>query len=376
VRVASYLLGRSVRGVLTLLLMIAVGFTLYFAVERQPPVADYYPVVQHGAPPTRQQTDLVRHLFYLDRSKIGLYLTYLGHLAEGDLGHSSTITLDAAQNGHIVDAGPVAPYQALRVTLSILIGGAVLVLLLALPLGAISGTRIGSWTDRAISFGALVLVCTHPMMLGLILKSAGGKVSWLPTSGYCTLLTRPTPTATRLHLPNGTVLRAPLNYHLCGGPKEWATHLILPWLTFAFLFLALYTRMIRASVAETIHEDFVRTARAKGASQLRVISRHVLPSAGLRVLTMVGMEIGTAIGVCVYIESAFGDNGLGSLAVNTLGGGLGALNLPYVLAVIVLITLIVVVGNLIVDMLYAVLDPRVGLQRGQQRTKSLVGGVF
>jgi peptide/nickel transport system permease protein len=373
-RIASYLLGRSVRGVLTLLTMIAIGFALYFAVERQPPVADYFPTVQKGAPATKQQTDLVRHLFYLDRSKVGMYFTYLGHLAEGDLGHTKAITLDAAQNGHIVDAGPVAPYQALRVTLSILIGGAVLVLLLALPLGAISGTRIGSWTDRAISFGALVLVCTHPMMLGLILKSVGGKVSWLPTSGYCTFLSHNPPSS--VALPNGTVLNVPPSYHPCGGPKDWATHLILPWLTFALLFLALYTRMIRASVAETIHEDFVRTARAKGASQMRVVGRHVLPSAGLRVLTMVGMEIGTAIGVCVYIESAYSDGGLGSLAVNTLGGGLGALNLPQALAVIVLITLIVVVGNLVVDMLYVFLDPRVGLQRGQQRTKSLVGGVF
>ena len=95
------------------------------------------------------------------------------------------------------------------------------------------------------------------------------------------------------------------------APVDWATHLILPWLTFALLFLALYTRMIRASVAETIHEDFVRTARAKGASQTRVLARHVLPSAGLRVLTMVGMEIGTAIGVCIYIESAFSIDGLG-----------------------------------------------------------------
>jgi peptide/nickel transport system permease protein len=366
VRIASYLLGRSVRGVLTLLTMIAIGFALYFAVERQPPVADYFPTVQKGAPATKQQTDLVRHLFYLDRSKVGMYFTYLGHLAEGDLGHTKAITLDAAQNGHIVDAGPVAPYQALRVTLSILIGGAVLVLLLALPLGAISGTRIGSWTDRAISFGALVLVCTHPMMLGLILKSVGGKVSWLPTVGYCTFVKHGAATG----------IRYPSGYQACGGPVDWAKHLILPWLTFALLFLALYTRMIRASVAETIHEDFVRTARAKGASQMRVVGRHVLPSAGLRVLTMVGMEIGTAIGVCVYIESAFGDGGLGSLAVNTLGGGLGALNLPQVLAVIVLITLIVIVGNLIVDMLYVFLDPRVGLQRGQQRTKSLVGGVF
>jgi peptide/nickel transport system permease protein len=252
------------------------------------------------------------------------------------------------------------------VTLSILVGGAVLVLLLSLPLGAIAGSRIGSWADRSISFVALVLVCTHPMMLGLILKSAGGRVSWLPTDGYCTFVKHPPPPG--VAFPSGS--------QPCGGPIDWATHLILPWLTFALLFLALYTRMIRASVAETIHEDFVRTARAKGASQTRILGRHVLPSAGLRVLTMVGMEIGTAIGVCIYIESAFNVYGLGRTAVFVLGGAANALELPTVLAIIVLITLVVVIGNLVVDLLYAVIDPRVGIQHGQQNTKSLVGGVF
>ena len=146
---------------------------------------------------------------------------------------------------------------------------------------------------------------------------------------------------------------------------SWATHLILPWLTFALLFLALYTRMVRASVAETIHEDFVRTARAKGASQARILARHVVPSAGLRVLTMVGMEIGTAIGVCIYIESAFRITGLGSAAVVALGGGS---NIPRPFAGHrdrVLIALVVVVGNLVVDLFSALLDPRVGLQAGR-----------
>jgi peptide/nickel transport system permease protein len=341
--------------------MVALTMALYFAIERQPPVGNFFPVVAKGTPATAHQVQLVRHAFYLDRSKVGLYVDYLSHLVRGDFGHDMTI-----QDDRIVDAGPVRPYQPLRETLSILAGGALLVLLLALPLGAISGSRIGSWTDRGISFVALVLVCTHPMMLALILRSAGGDVDWLPTSGYCTFLKHPT-------APSALV---PSGVGACGGPVDWATHLILPWLTFALLFLALYTRMVRASVAETIHEDFVRTARAKGASHVRVLGRHVLPSAGLRVLTMVGMEIGTAIGVLIYIESAFGISGLASLAVTLLAGSNPTLDLPQDLAVVVSITLIVVVGNLVVDLLYVVLDPRVGVQRGPQRTKSLVGGVF
>jgi peptide/nickel transport system permease protein len=365
-RAARYLLRRTARAMLTLLLMIAITFAFYFAIERQPPLGFMFPDVAKGSTPTPQQIAMANHVYYLDRSKIGLYFQYLGNLAHGDFGQVSTI-----QNGKLVDGFPIrAPYPQLRATLSILIGGAVLVVLLALPLGAISGSRIGSWADRVISFGALVLVCFHPMMLGLILRNAGGRIHGLPTSGYCTFGKHVLP-------PDQTRFFAPGSSFPCsGGPTQWFTHLLLPWLTFALLFLALYTRMVRASVAETIHEDFVRTARAKGASQTRLLARHVLPNAGLRVLTMVGMEIGTAIGVCIYIESAFGINGLGTAAVQELGGGGFSLVLPSMLAIVVLITLIVVVGNLVVDALYAVLDPRVGLQQGEQRTKSLVGGVF
>jgi peptide/nickel transport system permease protein len=151
---------------------------------------------------------------------------------------------------------------------------------------------------------------------------------------------------------------------------------VLPWLTFALLFLAIYTRMIRVSVAETLHEDFVRTARAKGAGEARVLRVHVLPSATLRVLTMVGMEIGTAIGVCVYIETVYGVGGLGRLAVQAMGGATTSIDLPLTVGVVALITLVVVVGNLIVDVLYAVLDPRAGRETTLSRDKSLAGGVI
>ncbi len=341
--------------------MITVTFALYFAIEKQPPVSIFFPDVGRGVPATPQQTQMVRHLFFLDRSKVGLFFDYLGHLARGDLGRESTI-----QNGRLVQLGPVTVTPQFSATLSILLGGALLVVLLALPLGAIAGSRIGSWADRGISLVTLLLVCMHPMMLALILRSAGGSVHWLPTRGYCTFIRQPAPVSQF----------TPVGYRPCGGPVDWATHLILPWLTFALLFLALYTRIVRASVAETINEDFVRTARAKGASEARVLRRHVLPSASLRVLTMVGMEIGTAIGVLIYIESAYSIGGLANEAVTQLGGASTTLDLHIDLAIVVAITAIVIIGNLIVDLLSAILDPRVGIGRGPERTKSAVGGVF
>ena len=178
------------------------------------------------------------------------------------------------------------------------------------------------------------------MVVGLILRSVvGSRLHWLPPTGYCPLQGSPS---------------AP-----CSGPASWAEHLILPWITFALLFVALYVRMIRASVAETEREDFVRTARAKGAGEMRVLTRHVLPNAGLRVLTMIGMEIGTAIGISIYIESAFEFEGLGRLSLQAIAGNV-ALDLPLVLGIVAVLTTIVVIGNLAVDLLYAVVDPRVG----------------
>ena len=195
------------------------------------------------------------------------------------------------------------------------------------------------------------------MVLGSVLQKgfAGFHLPWPPLNGYCPLF----------HQVAG-----------CGGPTDWAGHLVLPWFTFALLFLALYTRMIRISVAETLHEDFVRTARAKGAGEARVLRRHVLPSAALRVLTMVGMEIGTAIGVCVYIETVYGIGGLGRLSVLAMGGATTSIDLPLTVGVVALITLVVVVGNLIVDVLYAVLDPRAGRETTLNRDKNLAGGVI
>ena len=247
-------------------------------------------------------------------------------------------------------------YPDLRITLSIILGGAVLVLLLAIPFGTFAGSRVGTWSDRTISLVALVGICTHPMVVGLLLEGTFGHLRTFRIAGYCPL--KPGPGA------------------LCGGLTDWSTHLILPWITFALLFLALYTRMIRLSVAETMHEDFVRTARAKGAGETRVLAFHVLPSASLRVLTMVGMEIGTAIGIAVYIEAAFGIRGLGRLAVSALGGANRSLDLPLILAVVSVITVLVIVGNLIVDLIYAVLDPRAGPVAVRPRTKSAAGGVF
>jgi peptide/nickel transport system permease protein len=376
-RIANFVVRRSFAAVFTVVAMITLAFIIFWLIPSQPqrfiyPNAPYL---------TNYQVKTANHLLGIDKPKLNQYFHYLGRELRFDFGNAwggSSI-----RPNQTLDPGyPIAQtvYPSLRVTLSLILGGAFFVLLLAVPLGTLAGSRVGSIPDRVISLVALIGICMHPMVLGLILRSAfGHHLHWTPQTGYCPLFgSQVSPGATGGSGPpvagsiaQGTVSSVPT----CGGLADWASHLALPWFTFALLFLALYIRMVRASVADTLHEDFVRTARAKGASERRVLSRHVLPNASLKLLTMIGMEIGTAIGVCIYIEVAYGLHGLADEAVFALSGQT-QLDLPLVLAIVLLITLIVVIGNLIVDVLYAVLDPRAGRGPAQQRTKSLAGGVI
>ena len=353
-RLVGFLVRRLAAALFTLLALIAITFVIYWALPTSPE-RFVYPYAQFL---TTYQIHHADHLLGLDRPKPVQYLDYLKQLAHGDIGRSWGGS-QLVENKRLEQPalGPTL-YPGLRITLSIILGGAVLVLLLAVPLGAYAGMRIGSIGDRIVSTTTLVGICTHPMVLGLILATVFGAehLGWLPTYGYCPIFRGRT--------------------DACGGVGDWSSHLVLPWITFALLFLALYTRMIRASVAETLHEDYVRTARAKGAGTARIVGHHVLPPASLRVLTMVGMEIGTAFGICIYIESAFGMTGLARQAVFAMGGATAQIDLPFTLGIVVLVTLIVVIGNFVVDLLYAVLDPRTGRETARGRDKPLVGGVF
>lgn len=361
-RVGLFLARRIAGGALTVFVVVTLTFLMYWALAPQPG-RFVYPV---GIKITDYELSDGAHRLGADRPRLTQYGDWWWRLLHGDFGHMWT---GATLNDNVLTTAPIGPelYPAIRVTLAILIGGAILTVLLAVPLGALSGRRIGSVADKVIAVGALVGVCTHPIVTGKLLTQWFGiDLRWLPAGGYCTFVRHPPP-------PN---LNLPPGYHVCGGPVDWTTHMILPWITFAFLFLALYTRMIRASVAETLHEDFVRTARAKGASSARVVAHHVLPPAGLRVLTMIGMEIGTAFGICIYIESAFGMTGLARQAVFAMGGATSQIDLPFTLGIVVLVTLIVVIGNFLVDALYAVFDPRTGRESARGSDKPLLGGVF
>jgi peptide/nickel transport system permease protein len=232
--------------------------------------------------------------------------------------------------------------QAAPVTASLVFGGAILWLAIALTVGVFSALRPRSLLDRAGMVFVLVGVSAHPIWIGLIFSYFFGfKLRdfpiHTPIAGYADVINPP---------PGEP-----------GGPVQWFYHLILPWVTFAILFAALYARMIRANVIETMNEDFVRTARAKGAPEGRVLRSHVLRNALLPVVTMLGMDIGLALGGAVFVESVYDLQGLGLTALIAVTYG----DLAILEGVIVFATLAIIVFNLLVDILYAWIDPRIRL---------------
>jgi peptide/nickel transport system permease protein len=257
-------------------------------------------------------------------AEYGKFVWKLGH---GSLGQSFRGRQNVSQI--IEEAAPV--------TASLVIGGAIMWLLIALPIGVLSALRPRSLLDRAATVFVLVGISVHPVWLGLIfLYFLGYRVHLFPLGEYCDVF-NPAPGAQ------------------CGGLVQWFWHLILPWLTFAMLFAALYVRMVRAAVAETLDEDYVRTARAKGGSEFRVLRSHVLRNALLPIVSMAGMDIGIAMGGTLFIETVYNLPGLGKVAVR----GLQTYDLPIILGVLVVVTSSIVVLNLVVDLLYGVIDPRV-----------------
>ena len=273
-------------------------------------------------------TDL-RRASQLNGPIVEQYGQWVWHVANGSLGKSFFSRQD-------VDSiiGAAAP-----VTMALVIGGAVMWMLIAIPLGVLSAMRPRSLLDRSATTFVLFGISAHPLWLGLLLSwTFGFKLHVLPSQGYCDLISPDTG---------------------CGGPVAWFTHMLMPWFVFALVFAALYVRMIRASVIESLHEDYVRLSYAKGNTEWGTVRSHVLPNALLPVIAMLAMDIGRfALPTALFVETAFGLPGLGKVLYDSLIRN----DLPVLVGVVVFTAMAVVVLNLIADLLYAVLDPRVTLQ--------------
>jgi peptide/nickel transport system permease protein len=269
-----------------------------------------------------------RHFLQLDRPVAVQYVQFLNRLVvHQSLGRSFTTRQDVTHQ--VLQAAPV--------TASLVLGGAVLWLMISIPIGILSALRPRSLIDRLTMVGVLIGISAHPVWIGLLAAYfIGFKLHLAPITGYCDFFS-----------PGGA----------CGGPVQWAYHLLLPWATFAVLFAATYVRMIRAYVMETLGEDYVRTARAKGATEARVLRAHVIRNALLPIVTILGMDIGLALGGAFFTETVYGLPGLGKLAV----GAIDNFDLPVTQGVVVFATLCIIVFNLTIDTIYAWVDPRIRL---------------
>jgi peptide/nickel transport system permease protein len=219
------------------------------------------------------------------------------------------------------------------VTMSLTIGAAIIWLVVGVSIGVISALRRGTAFDRGAMGIALAGVSLPIFFTGLIA---------LAFFSY----------QLRVTAPGGSYVPISEN------PAQWAYSLLLPWITLAFLFSAQYARLTRAGMLETMTEDYIRTARAKGLPERKVVLKHALRGALTPVLTIFGLDVGLLLGGAVLTEKTFSLNGLGKYALD------GILNndLPKILGVTLVAGFFVIMANLFVDLLYGVIDPRVRLQ--------------
>ena len=330
----QYLIRRLIWAAALMLTVTLIGYALFFLVPSDPARQAC------GKSCTPTQLKRAAHDLGTDRPFYVQYGRFIGrlmpvsftggpHFKAPNLGHS--YFQDTTVNRIIARAAPV--------TISLVLGAVVLWMLIAVPIGILSALRPRSLLDRTSMFGVLVGVSMHPVWLGLLLiHFFGGTWNLFPVGGYAGLFFT-------------------TDYNQAHGPVQWAYHLALPWFTLSVLFIAIYVRMIRANVMEVMNEDYVRTARAKGAPEAQVLRSHILRNAMLPIVTMLGMDIGLALGGAVFTESIYSLHGIGNASILALTN----FDTPTVLGVMVFATTMIIVFNLIVDLVYAWVDPRIRL---------------
>jgi peptide/nickel transport system permease protein len=319
--VAWFIAKRLVYLVIVVLIITLVTFVVFFAGNGSGLAARF---AGHAASPLAIHAAFIRlgleHGFWVQ------YWDYLDGLLHGSFGLDFQAQIPI--NSEIA--------RALPVTASLVIGGAVLWLLIGIPIGIMSAVHPRTLRDRAGTAFALTFLSLPIFVLGVMallvlyfyLSEAG--IHWFPASGYV---------------------------GLSQNPVQWAVHLILPWITLALAQSAIYVRLIRSSLLDTLGEDFIRTARAKGLSRWMVIYKHGVRAALTPVTTQLGIDVGQLLAGAIVTERVFGLTGLGELSLNSIFNG----DLPVVAAVVLLAAVFIVVMNTIVDIVYALLDPRVRL---------------
>lgn len=271
--------------------------------------------VMLGESASSADREALRRALGLDLSVWTQYLLFLAALLRGDLGHS------------LFEQGSVAGLILLRfpATLELTLSAMTLALLIAFPLGIVAAARKGSWADRgSLLFSLLGLAMPNFWLGPLLMIIFSIELGWLPVSGR-------------------------------GG----LAHLVLPSLTLGMVMSAILIRMVRSSLLETIHEDYIRTARAKGLSESKVWLRHALRNSLLSVITIAGLQFGSLLAGSIITETVFAWPGIGRLTVQAIQ----TRDYPLVQGCVLVISTSYLIVNLLTDILYRLVDPRVSYER-------------
>jgi peptide/nickel transport system permease protein len=315
-----YIARRIVWALGVLIAVTALTFAVFYLLPPGDPAQRFV-----GKQPTAESIALVRHNLGLDKPWYVQYGKFVKAIVVGDkdgwpgLGYSYDSNVSIRSK--IIQKAPR--------TLSLILGAAILWLSVGIFVGVISAIRRRTFVDRFAMGFALFGISAPVFWLGLMALF----IFWY-----------------KLGLTAGTGYTS-----FTDSPREWASHLILPWTVLALLYAAIYARMVRGSLLDTMGEDFIRTARAKGLSERTVILKHGLRASLAPVVTMFGLDIALLMGGAVITESIFNLDGLGYMAIDSVFRQ----DLPGVLGVVLVATFAVVLMNLLVDIAYAFLDPRV-----------------
>jgi peptide/nickel transport system permease protein len=314
-----YIIRRVLWGVLLLILASALMFVLFRILPTGDPAR-----LRAGRNPDPKVIAEIRHNLGLDKPLLTQFWIYMkGIFLHFDLGFSY---YSGASVKSLI-------FNRIPATLSLVLGGALLWLVSGITIGIISARRAGSLIDRGSMGGALVLLSAPEYWLGLIVlylfAADIGRFPIFPGSGSYVSLS--------------------------SDPWGWFTAMILPWFVVAAGNAAIYARLMRGSLIETMGEDYIRTARAKGLSERRVVLRHGVRSAINPILTIVGLDIGILLGSSVLVETVFNIPGIGRLNYAAITHS----DFPIVQGTVLLAALFIIVANIFVDIAYAYLDPRV-----------------
>jgi len=333
--VVTFIVRRLIATVFLLIVVSMITFSIFFLLPRLAGQTTRGLASQYiGRNPTPAAVHAIEQQLGLDASLPVQYGRFLKGIVLGrhfDSGTSKAYCPPPCFGYSFKNQQPVWPMMvsALPVTVSLAIGAAILWLVGGVTIGVISALRRGTLFDR-FSMGIALAGVSLPIFFTGLLSLALFSYKW--------------PIFPSVHF-----------VPFAQNPLLWARNLVLPWVTLAFLYAALYARLTRAGMLETMSEDYIRTARAKGLQERTVIVRHGLRAALTPIITIFGMDLGALLGGAVLTETTFSLPGLGQFTILAINNQ----DLPEILGVTMLAAFFIVIANLVVDILYAVVDPRV-----------------